>query len=635
MSKQRMFYTMTCFCIAFFAIAMPTGPIIFDPADYTQNASKQSAFLSAVGETPDACIDFESSSLRNSPVGPAYKNLQNVSISAGGLTAKFAETDGNIWVAQGKGQTWEDVNNDGQNDLGEAPAYDGSWSLACSEQEDLTIDFSSNPVDYFSCYIGDWDVAGKTETTMDCTIILTFDDNSTQTIATDRTASSKYEFWGYYNGGVGKRVKKVLLRCYSNNSEWALDDVCFGTKTTTCTTPNIQVSAQSPYCTGDQIKLVADGGVDYKWSGPSSFSSTLQSPVRNFVTTSMAGVYSVSATGTSTCTASATVSVNITTCTTPSCPIAAKYCFDNCQVGVLDGTGIPPCTIGSCGIPSNIHTLSGTMNSCGSSTSSVGGNMCWGPLTDASFTNNNAKALHWSIEYPAGSHGTLEAFAFRHSQDINCPGSTDLVNSPQKIGIRVLKNGVEIYRNTNISTSTSWRTTIINLNSVFSGATTFDFELLPYEPANNGGTCSIYQIDELCVYACCTQCTLVASASVNTVCAGGTITLGATPTGAIGTPSYSWAGPGGFTSTAQNPTRSNAATTMAGKYTVTITDGNGCTATATVSVVINPSPTATAASSSPVCLGGSLNLTATGGGTYSWSGPGASVRPVANPVVVV
>ncbi|MFN8353217.1 MAG: hypothetical protein U0Y10_02120 [Spirosomataceae bacterium] len=59
---------------------------------------------------------------------------------------------------------------------------------------------------------------------------------------------------------------------------------------------------------------------------------------------------------------------------------------------------------------------------------------------------------------------------------------------------------------------------------------------------------------------------------------------------------------------------------MSGVYSVTVSSTASCSDTETVSVVINPSPTATANSSSPVCLGGSLNLTATGGGTYSWSG---------------
>ncbi len=65
-------------------------------------------------------------------------------------------------------------------------------------------------------------------------------------------------------------------------------------------------------------------------------------------------------------------------------------------------------------------------------------------------------------------------------------------------------------------------------------------------------------------------------------CAGSTIDL--TASGGI---SYSWSGPGEFTSTMQNPTITNAATIMTGMYTVTVSDGNGCTGTATISVEVD------------------------------------------------
>ncbi|WP_162628116.1 choice-of-anchor Q domain-containing protein [Arcticibacterium luteifluviistationis] len=55
---------------------------------------------------------------------------------------------------------------------------------------------------------------------------------------------------------------------------------------------------------------------------------------------------------------------------------------------------------------------------------------------------------------------------------------------------------------------------------------------------------------------------------------------------ATGGPSYSWAGPNGFTSTLVNPSISNASPAKAGIYTVTVTKGS-CTGTATTDVIIN------------------------------------------------
>lgn len=56
------------------------------------------------------------------------------------------------------------------------------------------------------------------------------------------------------------------------------------------------------------------------------------------------------------------------------------------------------------------------------------------------------------------------------------------------------------------------------------------------------------------------------------ICIGGTLQLSAS---SITNATYSWTGPGGFTSTFQNPTRTNATAAMAGTYTV-IATVNGC-----------------------------------------------------------
>ena len=71
-------------------------------------------------------------------------------------------------------------------------------------------------------------------------------------------------------------------------------------------------------------------------------------------------------------------------------------------------------------------------------------------------------------------------------------------------------------------------------------------------------------------------------------CVGETIHL--TANGQAGA-TYSWTGPGGFTSNQQNPTRPNCTMNMAGTYTCTIAVGSQ-TNSATTEVVIYPQPTA-------------------------------------------
>jgi gliding motility-associated-like protein len=107
-----------------------------------------------------------------------------------------------------------------------------------------------------------------------------------------------------------------------------------------------------------------------------------------------------------------------------------------------------------------------------------------------------------------------------------------------------------------------------------------------------------------------------ATAYASTPCAGQILNLALSTTGQM----FSWAGPAGFSSSAQNPVLNNSQLNMSGIYTVTVTNTTGCTVTSSVSVTILPSPTPIAtASPTAVCLGGSLMLNASGGATYSWN----------------
>ena len=72
---------------------------------------------------------------------------------------------------------------------------------------------------------------------------------------------------------------------------------------------------------------------------------------------------------------------------------------------------------------------------------------------------------------------------------------------------------------------------------------------------------------------------------------------------------YSWTGPGGFSSNQQNPTRPNCTMNMAGTYTCTTMVGSQST-TATTEVVIYPMPTANFNFTS-VCVGNTTNFTST------------------------
>jgi hypothetical protein len=110
-----------------------------------------------------------------------------------------------------------------------------------------------------------------------------------------------------------------------------------------------------------------------------------------------------------------------------------------------------------------------------------------------------------------------------------------------------------------------------------------------------------------------------------TVCVGGTITLNAS-----GGTNYNWNGPNGFTATGATISRTSAIATMAGVYTLTVTNVNGCATTTTAAVAVNNLPTPTA-SGSTVCVGSTVNLTSSGGSSYLWAGPNSFTSTAQNP----
>jgi hypothetical protein len=126
---------------------------------------------------------------------------------------------------------------------------------------------------------------------------------------------------------------------------------------------------------------------------------------------------------------------------------------------------------------------------------------------------------------------------------------------------------------------------------------------------------------------CQTTCAVTATGGTLT-CTASTVTLSATAT--VAGVTFSWTGPGGFTSTAQNPTA-----TTAGTYTVTIT-GQGCSASDTALVKTNTTaPGVIATGGTLSCSSTSITISASSitGATFSWTGPAGFTSSVQNPTV--
>ncbi len=117
---------------------------------------------------------------------------------------------------------------------------------------------------------------------------------------------------------------------------------------------------------------------------------------------------------------------------------------------------------------------------------------------------------------------------------------------------------------------------------------------------------------------------------VSPICVGDSIKL--TSSGGV---SYSWSGPNGFVSVAQNPVLETSVLASGGVYTVTATNSLGCTATATATLVVNARPATTATSNSPICESGTISLSSGPDSqtSYAWSGPSSYTSTAQNPSI--
>ncbi|MBL7740053.1 MAG: gliding motility-associated C-terminal domain-containing protein [Chitinophagaceae bacterium] len=110
------------------------------------------------------------------------------------------------------------------------------------------------------------------------------------------------------------------------------------------------------------------------------------------------------------------------------------------------------------------------------------------------------------------------------------------------------------------------------------------------------------------------------------VCEGIPVQLNTT-----GATTYSWTPSAGLSSTTiANPVATPATTTQ---YVVTGINANGCTEDDSVTITISPKPVITITPATTICRNTTIQLSATGGGTYAWTPPATLSDPaIANPV---
>ena len=115
------------------------------------------------------------------------------------------------------------------------------------------------------------------------------------------------------------------------------------------------------------------------------------------------------------------------------------------------------------------------------------------------------------------------------------------------------------------------------------------------------------------------------TASSLSLCEGESLTLTANPSGGVAPYTYSWTGPNGFASTAENPVINNISASAAGVYSLVVTDFTNATSTikSTAPIIVNAKIDPEFDATLPaICRGGFapiLSTTSTNGITGTWN----------------
>ncbi len=366
---------------------------------------------------------------------------------------------------------------------------------------------------------------------------------------------------------------------------------CSGSTSTTVVVnppPTPSVNAP-PICVGSALNLSANGGSSYSWVGPNNYMSSAQNPSLPNAAQMMSGIYTVTVTNIEGCTATATVNavINVIPIITTSSPITACNTASAFQ---LQATTNPSGTIVWSG--ANI-TNTGVFNA---QAANIGNHT----VTATTTVNNCSSSTAVTINV------TANAVANAGADQTVCPQSA-VINLDAQTGV----TGGGIWT---VSPPTSaLNGSNFTPNQATAGQTyTFNLVLNGNDPncrTQDSKTISIQNLPQPII-------------TTNPACEGSNLSLNVNNFA-----SYAWVGPNTFASIVQNPVRPSASSTMAGTYTVTVTDGNGCTNSTTANIIINGLPILTLTPLS-ICQNNNqpflLTATAPATGVFVWSGTGVT-----------
>lgn len=373
--------------------------------------------------------------------------------------------------------------------------------------------------------------------------------------------------------------------------------------------PQPSVGFSTPICGGNPLQLNALGNISgqtYAWAGSNNFSSTVQNPV---VTGLALGTYQFSVTANNpvvaNCTASVSVSIQVVAIPTVTIAIPAQICQGQ-AANLSSGDGLSgiasinwqgPNTYKASGANpvisnaqpemSGIYTVQANNAGC---VATATASMKVFPLPTATITHNNPKCNYQTLSLSVSGGLSNEQYSwsgsYAFSSTIKSPSISPLVVGARSYSVTVR----------NADYTVCLHTASVSLSII-------------QAPTPNLTVSSTYG------------------------CAGSPLQINSNVTSTSYT--YSWNGPGAFSSTLNSVSFSPVSTTNNGTYTITVRNGE-CTATNTATVSVSPTPSVTITKNSATCTNQSLQLTVSGGlsaETYQWSGTNTFTSTLGAPVI--
>ena len=351
------------------------------------------------------------------------------------------------------------------------------------------------------------------------------------------------------------------------------NDTCSGLDSVTVNVnllPTIDAGNDVQICIDDSAQLLASGGVSYLWTPSNTLTDdTIENPMAFPTDTTE---YIVNATDINGCASSDTVSVIVN-------PLPIAFAGSDVAICIGDTTTL---------------TATGGLNYSWSPTDSLSNSLnaiaqAFPIITTeyiATVTDTNGCVQSDSIvvtvnELPIGDAVADVTICNGDSTQLNATGGDTYVWAP-----------ITDLSDPNIADP--WATSTVTTNYVvlitdLNGCTDTDTVIVTVNNLPN-----------------------ISAGSDIQICIGDTTQLLVT-----GGDSYLWTPETGLSNdTSFNPTVSINDTM---EYFVTGTDVNGCINSDTVSVIINPLPTASAGNNVDICIGDTIQLTATGGESYNWT----------------